>query len=127
MRGTGIVGDDRAELSTIYNAGRAIDRSLFSRMNRPPRLPRLPGLPGRRAAATRPGPSTEIHNYRMMRGDSVAMGIISSVSPFLPVFLVRLGGSAFEVSLLTAIPAVSGFLLAIPVGQFLQGKRRIVP
>jgi hypothetical protein len=63
----------------------------------------------------------------MMRGDSVAMGIINSVSPFLPVFIVRLGGSPFEVSLLTAIPAVSGFLLAIPVGQFLQGKRRIVP
>jgi hypothetical protein len=63
----------------------------------------------------------------MMRGDSVAMGVINSVGPFLPVFIVRLGGSAFEVSLLTAIPAVSGFLLAIPVGQFLQGKRRIVP
>jgi hypothetical protein len=63
----------------------------------------------------------------MMRGDSVAMGIINSVTPFLPVFIVRLGGSAFEVSLLTAIPAVSGFLLAIPIGQFLQGKSRIVP
>jgi hypothetical protein len=62
-----------------------------------------------------------------MRGDSVAMGIINAVVPFLPVFIVRLGGSAFEVSLLTAIPAVSGFLLAIPVGQFLQGKTRIVP
>jgi hypothetical protein len=63
----------------------------------------------------------------MNRGDSVAMGIISAVVPFLPVFIVRLGGSPFEVSLLTAIPAVSGFLLAIPVGQFLQGKPRIVP
>ncbi len=63
----------------------------------------------------------------MMRGDSVAMGIINSVTPFLPVFIVRLGGSAFDVSLLTAIPAVSGFLLAIPVGQFLQRKVRIVP
>ncbi len=63
----------------------------------------------------------------MMRGDSVAMGVINSVTPFLPVFIVRLGGSAFEVSLLTAIPAVSGFLLAIPVGQLLQGKSRIVP
>lgn len=63
----------------------------------------------------------------MMRGDSVAMGVINSVTPFLPVFIVRLGGSPFEVSLLTAIPAVSGFLLAIPVGQLLQGKSRIVP
>lgn len=63
----------------------------------------------------------------MMRGDSVAMGVISAATPFLPVFLVRLGGSAFEVSMLTAIPAVSGFLLAIPLGQFLQAKPRIVP
>jgi hypothetical protein len=63
----------------------------------------------------------------MMRGDSVAMGVISSATPFLPVFVVRLGGSAFEVSLLTAIPAISAFLLAIPIGQFLQRKTRIVP
>jgi len=63
----------------------------------------------------------------MMRGDSVAMGVVASVSPFLAVFIVRLGGSAFDVSLLTAIPAIGGFLLAIPVGQFLQGKSRIVP
>ncbi len=72
-------------------------------------------------------PTTELHNYRMIRGDSIAMGIIASVAPFLPVFIVRLGGSAFDVSLLTAIPAVGGFLLAIPVGQFLQRKRHIVP
>ena len=63
----------------------------------------------------------------MMRGDSVAMGVISAATPFLPVLVVRLGGSAFEVSLLTAIPAISGFLLAIPLGQFLQGKPQIVP
>ena len=72
-------------------------------------------------------PTTELHNYRMIRGDSIAMGIIASVAPFLPVFIVRLGGSVFDVSLLTAIPAVGGFLLAIPVGQFLQRKRHIVP
>jgi len=63
----------------------------------------------------------------MMRGDSVAMGVVASVSPFLAVFIVRLGGSPFDVSLLTAIPAIGGFLLAIPVGQYLQGKTRIVP
>ncbi len=63
----------------------------------------------------------------MIRGDSIAMGVIASVSPFLPVLIVRLGGSAFDVSLLTAIPALGGFLLAIPVGQFLLGQRRIVP
>ena len=92
-----------------------------------PGIPGLAGLPGRRRTSSRTPPSAEIHNYRMNRGDSVAMGIINSVVPFLPVFIVRLGGSEFEVSLLTAIPAVSGFLLAIPVGQFLQGRQRIVP
>lgn len=102
-------------------------------LNRPrlqglPGLPTIPGLPRRADGhASRTPPSVEIHNYRMNRGDSVAMGIISSVVPFLPVFIVRLGGSAFEVSLLTAIPAVSAFLLAIPIGQFLQGKTQIVP
>lgn len=87
----------------------------------------MPGLPGRRRMTGRTPPSTERHNYRMMRGDSIAMGVIGSVSPFLPVLIVRLGGSAFDVSLLTAIPAVGGFLLAIPVGAFLQSKRRIIP
>lgn len=100
-----------------------------------PSLPDLPGLPGlpdvpglaRRRPSSRTPASTELHNYRMMRGDSIAMGVINSVTPFLPVLLVRLGGSAFEVSLLTAIPAVGGVLLAIPIGQFLQGRRHIVP
>ncbi len=92
-----------------------------------PSMPGLPSLPGRRSSSPRLPLSTDMHNHRMMRGDSIAMGVISSVSPFLAVFIVRLGGSAFDVSLLTAIPAIGGFLLAIPVGQFLQGKARIVP
>jgi MFS family permease len=111
-------------LSTIYNVGVPATRPWFSRLNR---LRGLPAVLGRRTGRVRSQPTTELHNYRMMRGDSVAMGIITSVVPFLPVFIVRLGGSEFEVSLLTAIPAVSGFLLAIPLGQFLQGKLRIVP
>ncbi len=92
-----------------------------------PTLPDVPGLARRRPSSSRTPPSTERHNYRMMRGDSIAMGVINSVTPFLPVLVVRLGGSAFEVSLLTAIPAVGGVLLAIPIGQFLQGRRHIVP
>ena len=92
-----------------------------------PSMPGLPSLPGRRSSSPRLPLSTDIHNHRMMRGDSIAMGVIASVTPFLAVFIVRLGGSAFDVSLLTAIPAIGGFLLAIPVGQFLQGKARIVP
>ena len=61
-----------------------------------------------------------------MRGDSVAMGAINAASTFLPVFVARLGGSAFEVGLLTAIPAVCAVLLAIPAGQILQRRDDIV-
>lgn len=63
----------------------------------------------------------------MVQGDAISMGVVNAAGPFLPVLIVRLGGSAFDVSLLTAIPAIGAVLLAIPVGQFLQGKRRIVP
>jgi len=90
-----------------------------------PSLPSIPSipLPSLRASPSR---SDEQHNYRMMRGDSVAMGTINAASTFLPVFVARLGGSAFEVGLLTAIPAVCAVLLAIPVGQVLQRGRDIV-
>jgi hypothetical protein len=95
--------------------------------DRQPLLPRPRFLLRRRAFRGVAGPSTELHNYRMTRGDGVAMGIVNASVPFLPVFIARLGGSPFDVSLLTAIPAISGFLLAIPIGQFLQSRRRIVP
>jgi hypothetical protein len=92
-----------------------------------PSLP-LPSLPSIPLPSLRPRPShsDEIHNDRMMRGDSVAMGAINAASTFLPVFVARLGGSAFEVGLLTAIPAVFAVFLAIPVGQVLQRRPDIV-
>jgi hypothetical protein len=66
-------------------------------------------------------------NYRAIRLDSAAMGAISAASIFMPVFIVRLGGTNLEVSLLTALPALAGFLLAIPIGTFLQSRRNVVP
>src|SRR6185503_17225412 len=47
-------------------------------------------------------------------------------STFLPVFLLRLGASANDVGLLTALPALTAFLLAIPLGRMLQARGRIV-
>ena len=47
--------------------------------------------------------------------------------PSCPFFLTRLGASSFEVGLLTAMPALTGLLLAIPIGQFLQNQRKIFP
>ena len=66
-------------------------------------------------------------NYRAIRLDSAAMGVVNAASIFMPVFIVRLGGSNLEVSLLTALPALAGFLLAIPIGTFLQSRRNVVP
>ena len=101
------------------------DRRKRPRLNRIPGLPDVPGIPAMPSMPglpSLPGPaivvprlplSTDMHNYRMMRGDSVAMGVIYSVTPFLAVFIVRLGGSAFDVSLLTAIPAIE----RVPAGD----------
>ncbi len=73
------------------------------------------------------GGAIERHNYRVVQLDSVAMGVVAAATPFLPVFLARLGGSNFEVGLLTTLPALGGLLFAIPFGQVIQRRRNVVP
>ena len=55
------------------------------------------------------------------------MGVANAAGIYLPVFLVRLGATNLEISLLTAIPALAGFLLSIPLGAYIQGRRNVVP
>ncbi len=81
----------------------------------------------RHRGASRPDPTTRSRNYTAIQRESAAMGVVNAASVFLPVFLVRLGGTNLQVSLLTALPAITGFLLAIPIGSFLQARRNIVP
>lgn len=69
----------------------------------------------------------QARNYRLVQVDSVFMGLVSVAGTFLPVFLVRLGASGAEVGLLTSLPALTAFLLAIPAGRWLQRRRNIVP
>ena len=69
----------------------------------------------------------ERRNARLAIGDSVMVGLASAGGPFVAVFLARLGASSFEVSLLTALPALTGLLLAIPFGRFLQSRRNLIP
>ena len=95
------------------------------RPSRPVALPR-PAIPLSRLRPGRPSGSDTIHNAWIMRWDSVAMGVVNAASPFLPVLVARLGGTAFTISLLTSIPAVAGFTLAIPIGQFLQRRGNAV-
>ena len=52
---------------------------------------------------------------------------MAAATPFLPVFLARLGASNLQVGLLTAMPGITGLLLALAVGRFLQGQRQVVP
>jgi hypothetical protein len=74
----------------------------------------------------RPSPH-QAHNWSVVQLDSVFVGIVTASGTFLPVFLVRLGGSGTDIAFLTAIPALTAFVLAIPFGRWLQGRRSIVP
>ena len=66
-------------------------------------------------------------NFRYVQIDAIGIGLASAASPFLPVFLTRLGASNFQIGLLTAMPAATGLVLAIIVGNFLQKQRNVVP
>jgi hypothetical protein len=73
--------------------------------------------------------SSEIQkrNFRYVQIDAIGVSISNVAAPFLPVFLTRLGASSFQVGLLTTMPGVTGLLLALAVGRFLQTRRNIVP
>lgn len=66
-------------------------------------------------------------NFRYVQIDAVGVSISNVAAPFLPVFLTRLGATNFQVGLLSSMPGVTGLLLAILVGRFLQSRRNIVP
>jgi MFS family permease len=66
-------------------------------------------------------------NFRYVQIDAIGVSISNIAAPFLPVFLTRLGASNFQVGLLTSMPGVTGLILAILVGRFLQARKNIVP
>ncbi len=66
-------------------------------------------------------------NHRNVVIDAIGVGITAGVGSFLSVFLVRLGASNFQVGLLTAMPALTGMLLSILIGEFLSRRPNIVP
>jgi len=70
---------------------------------------------------------TQKQNFRFVQIDAVGVSISNVAAPFLPVFLTRLGATNFQVGLLSSMPGVTGLLLAIVVGRFLQARRNIVP
>jgi hypothetical protein len=67
------------------------------------------------------------NNFLNVEIDGIGVGLASAAAPFLPIFLTRLGGSSLDVSLLSSMPAIAGLILSIPLGNFLQSRRKIVP
>ena len=66
-------------------------------------------------------------NFRYVQIDAIGVSISNVAAPFLPVFLARLGASNFQVGLLSSMPGVTGLVLAIIVGRFLQTRKNIIP
>ncbi len=83
-------------------------------------LPRLRGL--------RPSLlSLENRNILYFTVDTVVQGVMmGGVFSFISVFLVRLGATKLETSLLTSLPAIVMALVSIPSGQFVQKQRNLV-
>ena len=72
-------------------------------------------------------PDIQKRNFRYVQIDAVGVSISNIAAPFLPVFLTRLGASNLQVGLLTSMPGVTGLVLAILTGRFLQTRKNIVP
>lgn len=66
-------------------------------------------------------------NFRYVQIDAIGVSISNVAAPFLPVFLTRLDASNFQVGLLSSMPGMTGLVLAILVGRFLQTRRNVVP
>ncbi|MEI7848574.1 MAG: MFS transporter [Chloroflexota bacterium] len=66
-------------------------------------------------------------NFRYAQIDAIGVSISNVAAPFLPVFLARLGASNFQVGLLSSMPGITGLILAIIVGRFLQTRKNIIP
>ena len=66
-------------------------------------------------------------NFRYVQIDAIGVSISNVAAPFLPVFLTRLGASNFQVGLLSSMPGMTGLILAIVVGRYLQSRKNIVP
>jgi MFS family permease len=72
-------------------------------------------------------PGIQRRNFRYVQIDAIGVSLASISAPFLPVFLTRLGATNFQVGLLSSMPGITGLVLAILVGRFLQTRRNIVP
>lgn len=66
-------------------------------------------------------------NFLNVQIDAIGVGLASTAAPFLQSFLARLEAPTIALTALTFMPAVTGLIIAIPLGQFLQTRRNVVP
>ncbi|NMC13812.1 MAG: MFS transporter [Chloroflexi bacterium] len=63
------------------------------------------------------------HNFRHLYGDIFWFGVLTgSTLAFLAIYAARRGATGFQVSLLTAGPALMNLFLSLPAGRWLEGK-----
>lgn len=70
---------------------------------------------------SRPVPAEHRSNFNHLIFDIAWFGVLNgSAIAFVAVYATRLGASAFQLSLLTALPAVVNLIFALPAGRWLQ-------
>jgi MFS family permease len=72
-------------------------------------------------------PPQQKKNFLNVQVDAVGIGLATAAASFLPIFLTRLEATNYQVGLMTSMPALAGLILSIPIGSFLQRRRKIVP
>jgi MFS family permease len=69
----------------------------------------------------------EKRNIRNLYVNVCWQGVITAViTTFLPIFAVRIGASTFEMSLLTAVPALVVILLTLPAASLVSRQRQLI-
>jgi MFS family permease len=64
-----------------------------------------------------------VQNFRHLYADVLWFGVLSGSSmAFIAIYAARLGATSYQVSLLTAGPAVVNLLFSLPVGRWLEKK-----
>lgn len=72
-------------------------------------------------------PNINKQNFINVQIDGIGVAMGGAAAQFLPIYLARLDATPFQISLLTTMPAVTGMVLALLLGRFLQRQRSVVP
>ena len=67
--------------------------------------------------------TSQKNNFIHLYGDILWWGILAgSMISFLGIYMARLDASSFELSVLTAGPAVVSLLISLPAGKWLERR-----